>query len=366
MKRALIIILFVAVVAAESKADGKMYWYHESPPDIPYQRALILFEDGTETLILQSNYKIPKISDSSEIGWVVPVPAVPEVTSMPADIASFLFSQLNRSSQPRITRISPIVYTVLYWVIAILSLLTFILSILSSFMDLPPRSMNRRRVLFYLSFLGLFLCFTVGVTRQTLSAGPALYDVDVIAEHRVGIFDVSVVRSDDAKDLIDWLNNHEFKFKDSDIAAFDSYVKNKWCFVVAIINPKNGEHKHQIAYEGLAAPLILRFPHDHPVYPVVLTGTGGYETEILIYLASYTRMTCFDRLTLRYAGKMREDTLKPLFYDIEPKGFFDPKIKRLPYLCKFKDRLTPEQMQQDIVFSESEKKNAYREHVTVW
>ena len=37
-----------------------------------------------------------------------------------------------------------------------------------------------------------------------------------------------------------------------------------------------------------------------------------------------------------------------------------------PYLCKFKDRLTPAQMSQDIVFRAANDDEAYREHVVEW
>ena len=62
--------------------------------------------------------------------------------------------------------------------------------------------------------------------------------------------------------LIGWLNKNDFKFGDRDRAAFDSYISKGWCFVVAIINPSTGEEERRIVSEGLAAPLILRFPHE--------------------------------------------------------------------------------------------------------
>jgi hypothetical protein len=91
-----------------------------------------------------------------------------------------------------------------------------------------------------------------------------------------------------------------------DTTVFDSYVSKGWCFVVAIINPSRGEEEHMIVSEGLAAPLILRFPHTTPIYPLALTGTGGFDTEILVYLASSEKMTAHDRLTLRFAGEMED------------------------------------------------------------
>jgi hypothetical protein len=43
----------------------------------------------------------------------------------------------------------------------------------------------------------------------------------VIAEQPVGIYDVSVVRSDNTEGLTGWLNKNDLKFGDRDRAAFD-------------------------------------------------------------------------------------------------------------------------------------------------
>lgn len=188
--------------------------------------------------------------------------------------------------------------------------------------------------------------------------------VDIIAEHRVGIYDVSVVRSDEAGALIDWLNKNDFKFTERDAEVIDSYISKGWYFVVAIIHPDVGQDEGTIVSEGLAAPLILRFPHPDPIYPLALTGTGGYETEVLIYLASSTKMTTDDRLKLRYAGMMRDSVIPSI--GIEPEGFFDPEKMNCPYLCKFRDKLTPKQMGTDIVFSEADNEKPYRETIVRW
>jgi hypothetical protein len=365
MRRLAVTALILALTAAQSMADGMMFWREEIPPKIPYQRALILFDKGTETLILQSRYEIPEGDGNSTLGWVVPVPAVPEVASMPADMAWGLFMYLSEYSRPRVTRIAPKVFAVLFVAVTGLSLLTLLVCLLFFVLPLPQRFKENRGRLARYSMWALLISFLIWSFSFVAARGSLT--VDVIAEQRVGIYDVSVVRSDHTEGLIGWLNKNNFKFGDRDRAAFDSYISKGWCFVVAIINPSTGEKEHRIVWEGLAAPLILRFPHTNPTYPVALTGTGGFETEILIYLASSIKMTANDRLTLRFAGEMRKGLSRELLSaDIDPEGFFDPKKMNFHYLCKFKDRLTPDRMREDIIFSEAEDDKPYREHIVKW
>ena len=100
--------VFMLVATGTLYADGKMYWSERIPPTIPYQRALIGFRDGTETLVLHSNYALPQAASDHPLGWVVPVPAVPEVATMPAWAASHLFGRLDGFTRPHVTRIGPI------------------------------------------------------------------------------------------------------------------------------------------------------------------------------------------------------------------------------------------------------------------
>ena len=198
-------------------------------------------------------------------GGFGPVPAVPEVASMPADMAQNLFMYLSEYSLPRVTRIAPTVSAVLFVVVAGLSLLTLSVCLLSFVLPLPQRFKENRGRLARYSMWGLLISFLISILNFAAARGSL--GVDVIAEQRVGIYDVSVVRSDNTEGLIGWLNKNDFKFRDRDRAAFDHTYRRGGASSVAIINPSTGEEERRIVSEGLAAPLILRFPPHEPHLP---------------------------------------------------------------------------------------------------
>ena len=121
MKKNFLILLLLTTTTCLF-ADGKMYWKLETVnPEIPCQRALILHKDNTETLFLQSKYSIPETDEElTDLGWVVPLPSVPELASMDAYDASDKFLSLNFYSRPDYTRIRNIAIA---YIVAILLLL---------------------------------------------------------------------------------------------------------------------------------------------------------------------------------------------------------------------------------------------------
>ena len=75
--------LALLVPASPVSADGK-YYAREAKvgPGIPYQRALIAFNGEREILVVQSRYENRGEQPLREIGWIVPLPAVPRVGTM--------------------------------------------------------------------------------------------------------------------------------------------------------------------------------------------------------------------------------------------------------------------------------------------
>lgn len=377
MRRTLAASLYV-LIAAAAIADGKMYGREEVPPGIPYQRALIHFRDGVETLILQSKYATELPNEEPSMGWVVPVPSEPEVASIHPMLADSLFSRLSMKTGPRVTRNRDIVFRVLICFTSAVAILSLILHVFLSVVTLPTRfgfdQQKLTRVTEYL-FATSMVCFLFVFLLPVLQRSRGTKSVEVISEHTVGIYDVSLIRSGDSGELISWLNEHDFQFGEEDVGAFAAYIDDGWCFVVATIKTASNEDEWDLRSEGLAAPLVLRFPYEKPVYPLRLTGTGGFDTEVLVYLATDAKMMCDDRLALRFAGatesigldletfsqRLRSDSIL-----VEPEGFFKSGDMNCSYLCKFKATLTPAQMGQDLVFAPADDNSEFKEHLVEW
>lgn len=351
-----------------SFADGKMFYREKVPPEIPYQRALIMYDEGVETLVLQSQYAYAETNAVSEIGWVVPAPVGVEVASIPADYASHLFRNLSRLTRPKVRDISSELYTaiiILIFAVSVGALVVYLGSFLKSFGQ--NRFVDYRKTAGQLFLVTLFIVIASGVMLPSLASSRGAI-VDVVDKMQVGAYEVQVIRSEDSSAVIAWLNENDFNFGDRDTDVFGAYIERGWDFVVARISEDLSQSEDgQIVSEGLAAPLILRFEHPQPVYPMALTGTGGFDTEVLLYLYSKEKWGCEDQMTLRFAGE-REGAVGAdfFFFECDPEDFFDEEDFDFNYLCKFKDTQTPEQMKSDLIFTPAPDNEFYREEIVQW
>lgn len=359
MKKALAVFV-VMVSVCSSLADGMVFVREEVPPNIPYQRALILYQDGKETLILQSKFEMPgSVSTNTVLGWVVPVPSVPQLSSMKSNEGFVLFRTLGWRSSPDVTEISMIIMGIVFCLSLLLIFVLLVLLIISAF--LPRWHLDRSRlvrIMFY-AFIVCYFLMLSGLFAMSGGSG----GVEVVESSQVGIYDAKVIKATGSADLIAWLSENGFAFPPEVKPVLDDYIKSGWCFVVAKVRP---EERIELSntFEGLIDPLILRFETSKPVYPLALTSTIGVDTEVLIYFLSDRKMQCDDRMKLQFAQRCMEKDWQYLGPDDEDK-LLDWETS-LVYLCKFKGKLTPEQMKQDLYFTPAADSAAYRKHVFRW
>ena len=380
------VLVSVVFVCGLVYADGKFYVPREKvPPDMPYQRGLVLFDGKTETLLLQSKYEFEDEKGVEEFGWVVPLPSVPELASMRPRYADEIFWNLDIDSGHRVVQLRELLFAGLL-IFFVLLLVLCLVSVITGFPSALRESAGEVARISALSLVlvliisGVFLPSLLGV--RVSQAG-----IDIIREEKIGVYDVKVIKGDDSGELVAWLNENGFKFNEEDKEVFDGYIKRGWCFVTAKVAPERlGDKKEFLGRDGLVAPLIMRFKTEEAVYPLALTATAGKDVEILLYVFSDRKMDSGGRLELRYAGK-REHPLSPIMTRLEraemreslgleaeeeeihivyPKDFFKDEEFEEGFLVKFKSVLKPEQMRKDLVFRYAKDNEPYREMIIRW
>ncbi len=358
--------LIVVSVCGTAFGDGKIYIGEGVPADIPYQRAFIIFNENTETLILQSKYEISQSASVDSLGWVVPVPSIPEITSVDADTAHWFFFLSSRRAGPKIHYISQ------YFFLIILLIFITSLAFLGLCLIQRPflkrwhlsKELWNRRLKDSLIITSLFFLVTL-LTTQHLGTS---IGVEVVKAEKAGIYDIKVIQSDSAEAIISWLKENAFGFNENDTRIFEDYINRKWCFVVAKVQPEAGTEEEKITYGRMVAPLIMKFETEKAVYPLALTSSIGKETTILLYTLSDKKLDCKKRLKLRYSDKSQSDSIiSNLLSNAEQEtiDFFEG-LSQSMILCKFKGKLTPEQMASDIVFDSAPDNKPYRETKVMW
>ena len=364
--RCTLLIFIIGILGGRAYGDGKFFVAEKVPAEIPYQRAFILFHKGSETLVIQSKYELSRSASVDSLGWVVPVPTVPEVASADAETTTMFFFFASLHTQPEITRISSFLFPIA--AIFFLSCVAFLLVLLVECPFLKKIGLSkaawRRRLINGLIITSSAFVMMAITTPHLGTAG----GIEIIKAEKAGIYDVKVIRSENADAILGWLKENGFGFNDNDAEVFKDYIDKEWCFVVAKVEPEQETEKHEIVSEGMVAPLILKFETETAVYPLALTSTIGADTEILLYTFSENKLSCGERLMLRRASK-KESTnfMLNLLSRAEPETseLFED-VSKFMYLCKFKKKLKPEEMKKDLEFEFAPDNEPYKEKKIVW
>jgi hypothetical protein len=354
MRTVVAILVFVAA-APGALADGKFFIGEGVPPDLPYQRAVLFFTGDREALVLQSRWAFPGgATTAPEIEWVVPVPAVPEVGALDAGAGDQLFWSFDVRSGADVTHVLPVL------------LLTLAVLLILGILVLVIRAVRLRGGPWSVPLVLALLLIAVLLGNVTLILPKGLGGgVEVLRDEVAGPYRVRVVRAADAGELEAWLAQAGFSTGAAERAVLADYVARGWCFVTAKIRP--GETAGELLTpEGIVPPLVLAFPTAAPVYPLALTGTGGGETEVVLWAVAPHRVESDGRLTTRYAGRTKESRGdNPWTPSGAPEFLRDP-CRSQPWLTKLKDRLRPEQMRTDLVLRYADADEPMCERIFRW
>jgi len=256
--------LAVLLIPAAVLADG-MYVperAYSALPTIPVQRALIVYRDGMETLVVESAME----TESPSVGWILPLPAEP-VELAPAE--GGLLTTLAIRTGPRVVHDLHEVY----WpAVLILGLVAPVA--LKAILSKNGVTLFGTLVWIILYGLGLGLFSPAGGRNSAHTA------VAVRTSQRIGNYDVAVLRAPAAAALSDWLEENAFHPLDErGLALVEDYIQEGWCFVVArLVRDEGGE--------ATPHPIAATFPAAEPVYPMRLTALAGSMVRVELYVAA--------------------------------------------------------------------------------
>lgn len=354
--RALAVLMALAWFAPWAVADGKVFARRQVVTTIPDQEALIQFKDGVQTLAIQTRFTA---SDSaaaqSAVGpqdaafaWVVPVPGhggPPEVSATTPGA----FTTLRAISQPRVVSRSAG-----YWLPAVL---------LSAIFVIPCCIRLRSFGSWLLAAIGLLfvlICLlpALGTARASAGGSVSADGVAVLAQSRVGSFDVTTIGADPGapadgagKRLGAWLSDHGFDLPEGVEPVLADYAKRGWVFVASRLRSPDSDSGRRLSPH----PLVFKFKTPEPVYPLMLTGTGGTPLAVDLYVfgrglaqsAGFTAARCaaaeFQPDPDRHVNQWR-------FIGGRPTIAHDELRRLVPASCtltRLSGTLTPEQMKSD-------------------
>ncbi|MBN1765173.1 MAG: DUF2330 domain-containing protein [Sedimentisphaerales bacterium] len=272
----LLSVLLLLSLTVPLQADGKYYpeKVYKTPPRIPHQRAIIVYKDGIEKLIIESELSGP----GQEFGWIIPLPAKPLTfeKSTPG-----LIKTLELKLQPEIVHDSRKSLP------SIISMVVFFTIVFLIFMYNKPKNLMAK----VLCILIIAILSSVGLPVMMGGLSSAYEMIAVHQMQEVGSYQLAVLEARDADGLDTWLRENSYAGLDiSDKQVIEDYIKENWYFVAARLKREG---------EGLSRPhpLAMTFPTQQVIYPLRLTGTVGSDVYLDLFVICDKKAQC-ERLIL--------------------------------------------------------------------
>lgn len=339
MRKALVFIAVLWFSAVTTlHADGIILPPVAAPEvTMPDQRALLVWRDGTETLVIESRF----VSAGERFAWVVPLPSRPEIK--PATAGTL--PALQAVFRPRI--IAPASFSILAVATmlatpllllfvfephhaktiysralatilglgAILALLGTVEAIVydrgSGWVIVPTlvlaatawalwRHPTRLVTSWALTLILLLLAAMAipAFAKVRSSTGP-LADGLSIEYQVIGDYDVAILSGSDATNIGRWLNQNGFALPPASASVLAEHAAAGGCFVATKLR-----HAVPASEKQAPHPLVFTFKTSTPVYPMKLTGTGIRSTLDLDLFVFGDAVAHVENLPLRACGRV--------------------------------------------------------------
>lgn len=243
-------------------------------PSIPIQRALVKYQNGIETLIVQSTLN----GEGQNFGWIMPVPAEPYKFEK---ISTGLLKTLSLQLQPKIHQVKPSMKVLgikAIDIFVILMALTCIFSILGY---------SKATVGGIILMVFAFFAIPNFATYKSGHGSISIVDpyVDIKSRQIVGSYEIQILKAHDSSELNRWLEKNGLSaFPKHADKIVNDYIANNWFFAVAKLNSTE---------DGIATPhpILLEFKSDRAVYPMKLTALSESVLYIELFVVSESGVT---------------------------------------------------------------------------
>ncbi len=376
-------------------ADGKFFYNDHGPRDLPYQRAILTFDGESETLLIQSSYHgVP-----SDVAWVVPVPSLPEVATLPEGLAWVTFNNLAKRTRTEYIYLDLYALGILVSLVLLILLFRLIIRGFIKYSKIKDPHLDKKilkilvraflvsliipfvLVAFYPeqwefmvklfiftgiagilslcspvpTFATLFILFLLSIIAvpnfSNSSSG-----VNVYSKFESGPYEVQIIDAENGLEIINWLKQEGFHYTKEDESVFNNYIKQKWYFVTAKVLPH--KDKEVMDEEILVRPLTLRFKTPQAIYPLALTGNSGAKTDVYLYVYAPYRMKSDGRLPTRYAAQKKRSKY---WFNSEQFKLFPKDESKYLYLTRMSGTLTADQMKADLYLEKARDNSYFRE-----
>jgi hypothetical protein len=322
-------VLLILVVTTSARADGIVLpGSVNTRVQIPDQQALIHYQDGIETLVVETRFS----GQGSEFAWVVPVPSIPEVIP----VTTGVFPTLRSALRPQLGDGAP-------WRALSLALTVAVLLVFA----LRAGSPWPVRLLIGVLFSGCLLSISLPSLGKPGGGAPA---VAVLDRAIVGSYDTAVISGPDGSALTSWLTTNGYATPPEARPIIDDYAKAGWVFVASRLRLDSTGQTTATPH-----PLAFKFKTAEPVYPLRLTGLASQRLSVDLYVfgderaaaSGFKVITC---CTPRYSQP--QQGLPRIWVAPSQVEFSHSQIRNLVgsarHATLLRATLSPSQMQKDL------------------